>query len=80
MFAELEYGNEKIKVEIPDKNLLHVISSRHLKAVADPQRAILKGLEGSYRKRFAFRKNQRQKKCLHCNIRFNPCRSDTTYT
>ena len=45
MFAELDYGSEKLKVEIPDKNLLHVISSRHLKAVADPQSAILNGLK-----------------------------------
>jgi len=44
MFAELEYGNEKIKVEVPDRNLLHIISSRHLKAIANPQRAILDGL------------------------------------
>jgi lactate racemase len=45
MFAELEYGNEKIKVEIPDRNLLHVISSRHLKAIANPQGAIFNGLK-----------------------------------
>jgi Uncharacterized conserved protein len=44
MFAELDYGNEKLKVEIPDKNLLHAISSKHFKAIADPQSAILKGL------------------------------------
>jgi len=46
MFAELDYGNEKLKVEIPDKNLLHAISSKHFKAIADPQSAILKGLRG----------------------------------
>src|SRR5665647_1676388 len=45
MFAEIEYGNEKIKVEIPDKNLLYVISSRHLKGVANPQSAIFNGLK-----------------------------------
>ncbi len=45
MFAELDYGNEKVKVEIPDRNLLHVISSMHMKAVAQPESAILDGLK-----------------------------------
>jgi len=44
MIVELDYGNEKLKVDVPDKNLLGILSSKPLAALPDAAQAILQGI------------------------------------
>ena len=45
MIFELDYGNEKLKVDIPEANLLEVISSKPIKPVSDPAKSITESLK-----------------------------------
>jgi len=44
MIVQLDYGNEKLKVEIPDKNLLEIISSKPVKPLKNPSDEIIKSI------------------------------------
>lgn len=45
MITELDYGNEKLQVSIPDGNLLEIISSKPVKPLANPLKDILDSLD-----------------------------------
>ncbi|MBM3706313.1 MAG: DUF2088 domain-containing protein, partial [Actinobacteria bacterium] len=45
MIFELDYGNEKLKVKIPDDNLLDVIASKPVKPLPDPSRSVIESLK-----------------------------------
>ncbi|MBM3709366.1 MAG: nickel-dependent lactate racemase [Actinobacteria bacterium] len=45
MIIELDYGDEKLKVEISKKNLLYIITSKPVKPVSDPKDALLKSIK-----------------------------------
>lgn len=45
MIVELDYGNDKLKVEVPDKNLLGVLSSKPLPALPDASEALLEAIK-----------------------------------
>src|SRR4030042_2216422 len=44
MIVELEYGEDKLKVEINDKNLLHIITSKPLKAIENPSESLIQNI------------------------------------
>ena len=45
MIVELEYGSEKLKVDVPEKNLLGIITSKPLKGLPDAGKALLEGIK-----------------------------------
>ena len=45
MIFELDYGHEKLEVDIPEKNLLGVLTSKPLSSVPDPESSIIRGLK-----------------------------------
>ena len=44
MIIELEYGEDKLKVEINEKNLLHIITSKPLKALENPRQSLIQNI------------------------------------
>ena len=44
MIVELEYGEDKLKVEINKKNLLHIITSKPLKALENPRQSLIQNI------------------------------------
>ncbi len=45
MNIELDYGKSKLSVDIPKKNILHVLETKPIATVDDPQQAIIRSLE-----------------------------------
>jgi len=44
MNINLDYGTKKIKVDAPDKNILHVIENRQVKALRSPEEKLIKSI------------------------------------
>lgn len=44
MIIELEYGDDKLKVEIDEKNLLQIITSKPLKALENPHESLIRNM------------------------------------
>ncbi|MBN1299043.1 MAG: nickel-dependent lactate racemase [Actinobacteria bacterium] len=48
MIIGLDYGKEKLNVDIPEKNLLQIIESRKVEAIKEPEKALAESLSNPY--------------------------------